>query len=58
MGVVFPAWLWRSALALAALLIAVGGALHPAPVTSLSFEQSTAAMLADPLAGGRPTPCC
>ena len=36
---------WRQALALAALLLLVGGALHPNADTTRSFEQSTAAML-------------
>jgi hypothetical protein len=40
--------LWRPALAAGALCVAVGGAAHPIPYVSPSFEQTIADMLADP----------
>src|SRR4051794_18054288 len=40
--------LWRAALGLAGLAVLVGGPLHPKVDTSRTFDQATAAMMADP----------
>ncbi|MBI3968654.1 MAG: hypothetical protein HY329_23715 [Chloroflexi bacterium] len=41
-------WLWRSLLVGAAVLLFLGGPLHPKPDPGVSFEAASAKMLADP----------